>query len=101
MLDGTSPILNAAGVACPVLALVLALVYRRQVAKWLAGFVPQKNPRKVSGAVVVGAVAVSCFIAASICTVIIKDVPIGIWASLYVIALLAWFVAWALLANES
>ncbi|WP_348789865.1 hypothetical protein [Leifsonia sp. NPDC080035] len=94
------PFMIVAAIACPLVAAILLVAFRRPIARWLAGIVPQKNVRKVRAAVLVAALAVAAFVAGWILAVLVPGAPPPLSLSVLGVAALAWLVAWALLANE-
>ncbi|MGN6427616.1 MAG: hypothetical protein ACTHMF_12425 [Leifsonia sp.] len=94
------PFMITAAIACPLVGAILLVAFRRPIARWLAGIVPQKNARKVRAAVLVAALAVAAFVAGWILAVLVPGAPLPLCLSVLGAALLAWLVAWALLANQ-
>jgi hypothetical protein len=95
-----NPLLDAISITCPMIGAALIVIFRRPIALRLQEIVPQRNPKKVGAAVIVGAIAIGAFIAGWILALLVPGASVVLWLSLLGAALLAWIVAWALLANE-
>ncbi|MFF1571530.1 hypothetical protein ACFVWR_02200 [Leifsonia sp. NPDC058292] len=99
--NGASYAVDVVSILCPLGAAAIVVFFRRPIVNRLRSVVPQKNLKKVNAAVFVGAFAVATFVAGWILAVLVPGSPAVLWLSVFAAALLAWIVAWALLANES
>jgi hypothetical protein len=99
--NGASYAVDVVSIVCPLVAAAAVVFFRRPIANRLRSVVPQKNPKKINAAVFVGAFAIATFVGGWILAVLVPGSPVVLWLSAFAAALLAWLVAWALLANES
>src|SRR5689334_1589399 len=97
---GISPLVGVVSIACPLIAVALALVFRKTVASWLRVRVPQKNERRLESAIVIGAAAAGLFAVAWLLSFVLVDIPIFVTALLYACAALCWIVAWGMCATH-
>jgi hypothetical protein len=94
------PIAAALSVACPFVALTLAVIFRRRLSNSLRAVVPQQDTRVIARAVVVGGVAGCSFLLAWICVFLLKGIPVYIYAPLFVLAAVGFLVVSGMLSSK-